>query len=336
MKKAAVIILNWNGRKLLEQFLPPAAANTISAAADLIVADNGSTDDSVAWIRQNLPQVKVLELGENYGFAGGYNRAVKLAGYPLTLLLNSDVEVPQGWLPPLLDFMDTHPDVGAVMPKILSYKDKGSFEYAGAAGGYIDSLGYPYCRGRLFGCVEKDEGQYDGPAMPVAWASGAALLVRTQLYREAGGLDEKFFAHMEEIDLCLRIWRLGYKVMCLTDSRVYHVGGASLNQGNPQKTYLNFRNNLLLLHKNLPRARGKRKLLLRRLCDSLAWVMFMLKGDRANAAAIIKAHNDFRRMRGAYTALPDSDIMATLPGANKNIILRHYLLRRKKIADIYD
>lgn len=331
MKQAAVIILNWNGLELLKKFLPSAAAHTISERADLIVADNGSTDESVAWTRSNLPEVKVLELGKNYGFSGGYNRAIDLTDYPLTLLLNSDVEVPQGWLEPLLDFIDNNPQVGAVMPKILSYKDKTSFEYAGAAGGYIDRLGYPYCRGRLFDAVEADCGQYDDAPVEVAWASGAALLVRTEVYKQVGGLDEKFFAHMEEIDLCLRIIRSGMKVMCVPASHVYHVGGASLNQGNPQKTYLNFRNNLLLLHKNLPRAKGRRKLFVRRLYDTLAWGMFIAKRDFANAKAILRAHRDFKKMRREYTDFPEHDIFASLPGAKKNIIIEHYLLGKKKI-----
>jgi len=334
MKSCAVIILNWNGRRLLEQFLPSAAANTISARADLIVADNGSTDDSVSWIRSRLPGVKVLELGENYGFAGGYNRAVALTGYPLTLLLNSDVEVPPGWLDPLLDYMEAHEKCGALMPKILSWRDKGAFEYAGAAGGYIDRLGYPYCRGRIFGCVERDSGQYDGAPVPVAWASGAAMLVRTSLYRQVGGLDEKFFAHMEEIDLCLRIIRAGYEVMCVPASHVYHVGGASLAQGDPRKTYLNFRNNLLLLHKNMPRRAGRRKLFVRRLWDTLAWGMFLLKGELPHARAVVKAHRDFAKMRAYYTDFPDTDIFTTLPGTGKNVIVSHYLLGRKKYTDL--
>ncbi len=334
MKKAAVIILNWNGAELLREFLPAAAACTISGYADLIVADNGSTDDSVAWVRKHHPEVKVLELGENYGFAAGYNRALALTGYEYSLLLNSDVEVTPGWLDPLLDFMEANPDVGAVMPKIRSWRRKEYFEYAGAAGGYLDRLGYPYCRGRLFDCLEKDEGQYDARPVEVAWASGAALLVRTRLYEQAGGLDERFFAHMEEIDLCLRVRRAGYKVMCVPSSVVYHVGGASLAQGNPKKTYLNFRNNLLLLHKNLPRGKGRRKLLERRLWDTLAWAMYLLKGDWANAAAIFKAHRDFARMRREYTDFPDKDILTSLPGAKVNTVVRHFLLRRSKIDEI--
>lgn len=328
MKDCAVIILNWNGLKLLQQFLPSAARFTISDRADLIVADNGSTDGSVAWIRANHPEVKVMEFSENYGFSGGYNRAIKLSRYPLTLLLNSDVEVSSGWLAPLLDYMDNHPECGALQPKIRSFRQKEMFEYAGAAGGYIDKNGYPFCRGRLFESIEKDVGQYDD-VKEVAWASGAALLVRTDAYLKVGGLDEKFFAHMEEIDLCLRIRALGLKIMCVPASVVFHVGGASLAQGNPQKTYLNFRNNLLLLHKNLPKSKRGKRLFIRRLYDTLAWGMFLLKGDFKNANAVLKAHNDFRKMRKEYPGAPEINIFDSLPGTDKNIIIDHYLKRIK-------
>lgn len=331
MKKCAVIILNWNGLELLRQFLPAASACTVGERADLIVADNGSTDGSVEWVRESHPEVKVLAFSENHGFAGGYNKAIgECRDYPLTLLLNSDVEVTPGWLDPLLDYMDSHPGCGALQPKIRSFRDKEMFEYAGAAGGYLDKNGYPYCRGRLFSVVEKDEGQYDTVA-EVAWASGAALLVRTSLYESVGGLDERFFAHMEEIDLCCRIHAAGYSVVCVPSSVVYHVGGASLEQGNPKKTYLNFRNNLLLLHKNLPRAKGRRRLIVRRLYDTLAWAMFMVKGDLANANAILRAHRDFRKMRPLYTDLPQTDTLRALPGAGHNIITDHYLKRKKRI-----
>lgn len=334
MKDCAVIILNWNGVELLKKFLPEAAANSISARADLIVADNGSTDDSVAWVRQNCPEVKVLELPENYGFAGGYNRAIAATGYPLTLLLNSDVLVPAGWLPPLLEYMDTHPECGALQPKILQYAHRDMFEYAGAAGGLLDRNGYPYCRGRLFSCLERDTGQYDEAPARVAWASGAALLVRSSLYEKVGGLDEKFFAHMEEIDLCCRIGAAGYTVMCVPASKVWHVGGASLAQGNPRKTYLNFRNNLLLLHKNLPASVARRRLFKRRLLDTLAWGMFLAKADFRNAGAVVKAHRDFRRMRRQYPNHPATDTLRTLPGAKVNILTARYLHGRKKIENL--
>lgn len=297
----SVIILNWNGEKLLRQFLPTAMRYTSGKDVELIVADNGSSDSSVEWIRANCPEVKIIELGENLGFAGGYNKAISMVSSEYVLLLNSDVEVTEGWWQPLLSFMEKHPDVGACQPKIRAYRNKEYFEYAGAAGGLLDRLGYPYCRGRVFDKIEKDEGQYDSAPAEITWASGAALLVRTAVYREVGGLDERFFAHQEEIDLCCRMIGAGYKVMFLPDSVVYHVGGASLKQGNPQKTYLNFRNNLLLLHKNLPKGEGRRLLFVRRLADTLAWGMYVMTGDWGNAKAVIRAHNDFRRMRAHYS-----------------------------------
>lgn len=300
MGRLAVIILNWNGVGLLKQFIPSAFRYTQGDEVDLIVADNGSTDDSLVWLRENYPEIKTIAFKENYGFAEGYNRAIETSDYPYTLLLNSDVEVTPGWWQPLLKFMEDNPDVGALQPKIKSRKDKTSFEYAGAAGGYLDRLGYPYCRGRLFDCVEKDNGQYDGDPVDITWASGAALLVRTDLYKKLGGLDPRFFAHMEEIDLCCRILASGYRVVALCDSEVYHVGGASLNQGNPKKTYLNFRNNLLLLHKNLPSGKRGKILFWRRIMDTLAFGMFVAKFDFANAKAVIRAHNDFRTMRKLY------------------------------------
>lgn len=337
MKKLGVIILNWNGLKLLQEFIPVASRFTQGEEVDLIVADNGSTDTSIEWLNRNHPEVKVIELGYNYGFAEGYNRAIDLATdsstgepYPFVLLLNSDVEVTESWWQPLLRFMEGNPDVGAAQPKIKSYRQRDMFEYAGAAGGYLDRLGYPYCRGRLFDSIEKDEGQYDGESADVCWASGAALIVRTDLYKKLGGLDPKFFAHMEEIDLCCRMHAAGYRVCALSDSEVYHMGGASLNQGNPQKTYLNFRNNLLLLHKNLPKDIGSRKLFLRRLADTLAFFMFCAKFDFPNARAVLKAHSDFRKMRKDYTTYPDKDTLSTLPGAQRNIIIDRYLLRKKK------
>ena len=330
MKELAVIILNWNGRKLLEQFLPVASRYSITEDADLIVADNGSTDDSVEWVKAHHPEVKVLGFSENYGFAEGYNKAIKQTQYKYTILLNSDVEVTEDWTRPLLDFMRRNSDVGALQPKIRSWKERTKFEYAGAAGGYLDKLGYPYCRGRLFDSIEEDHGQYDGKVVDICWASGAALMVRTDIYLKVGGLDARFFAHMEEIDLCCRIHGVGYRVVAVPDAMVFHVGGASLAQGNPKKTYLNFRNNLLLLHKNMPIKEGRKKLFIRRLYDTLAWGMFMLKFDFKNANAVLKAHNDFRKMKKLYTEHPDKNVLASLPGAERNIIIDYYLKRMKK------
>lgn len=331
MKKLAVIILNWNGVELLKQFLPTAARHTICDKADLFVADNGSDDSSCQWVEKNAEGVRLIRLDRNYGFAEGYNRAIAETRYQYTILLNSDVEVTPGWWRPLLSFMEDNPDAGACQPKIRSFKDKDRFEYAGAAGGYIDRLGYPYCRGRIFDNVEKDNGQYDTPPHKVAWASGAALMVRTEVYLGLGGLDAGFFAHMEEIDLCCRMWAAGHGVYALSDSFVFHVGGASLSKGNPKKTYLNFRNNLLLLHKNLPKKEGRRILFLRRLADTLAYLMFLAKGEFANAGAVLDAHRDFRRMRRGYTHFPERNVLKTLPGSNRLIMIDKLpFIKRKK------
>lgn len=328
-KTLAVIILNWNGLDLLKRLLPIASRYTRGEEVDLIVADNGSTDGSCEWIAENHPEVKIMAFDKNYGFSEGYNRALRLTQYPYTVLLNSDVEVTDGWWQPLLGFMKANKEVAAVQPKIMSYKNRDEFEYAGAAGGYLDRLGYPYCRGRLFDRVEKDFGQYDGSAADVAWASGAALMVRTSIYLRLGGLDPRFFAHMEEIDFCCRLHAAGYRVCAVPDSKVYHMGGASLPKDNPKKVYLNFRNNLLLLHKNLPRRKGRRVLVVRRLVDTLAWLMYVVKGDFADAKAIFQAHSDFRKMRKFYTDFPATDRLCNLPGANRWIVADRYLFNKK-------
>lgn len=318
----AVIILNWNGRKVMEEFLPSVVKYTEGPEVEVIVADNGSTDDSVEWLKRNYSSVRLLEFPENYGFAGGYDRAIREVNADYTLLLNSDVEVTRDWWQPLLAFMESHPEAGAVQPKILSYRTKESFEHAGAAGGMLDRLGYPYCRGRVLSRVEVDKGQYDSEeAEQVAWATGAAMLVRTKAYFEAGGLDPAFFAHMEEIDLCWRMMLAGYKIYALSSSSVYHLGGGALAYGNPRKTYLNFRNNLLMLHKNLPRGIGRRRLFLRRLADTLGFMFFLLQGKTGDARAVLKAHRDFRRMRKNYTEFPDGDITKDIPGTSRYVYL---------------
>lgn len=318
--KLAVIILNWNGREMMEKFLPSVVENTRGEDVSVIVADNGSTDDSVAWLRSNFPAVPVIEFAENCGFAGGYDRAVREVDAEYTLLLNSDVETPPGWWQPLLSFMERHPEAGAVQPKIRSFRNRQLFEHAGAAGGLLDRMGYPYARGRVLSKVEKDSGQYDvSDGRQIAWASGAAMLVRTKAYYEAGGLDQEFFAHMEEIDLCWRMMLKGYKIYVVTDSVVYHYGGGSLAYGNPRKTYLNFRNNLLMLYKNLPEKKGRGKLFRRRLADTLGFFFFLFKGQFRDARAVIKAHNDFRRMKGRYTDFPEVDIMPDIPGTDRYI-----------------
>ena len=327
-KPLAVIILNWNGLELLKQLLPLNSRLTRGPEVDLIVADNGSTDGSSDWVRENCPEVKLLQLDRNYGFAEGYNRAIAQTDYPYTVLLNSDVEVTEGWWQPLLAFLQENPEVGAVQPKIRAYHDRERFEYAGAAGGYLDCLGYPYCRGRLFDSIEKDEGQYDDAVADVAWASGAALAVRTELYLQLGGLDAAFFAHMEEIDLCCRMLAAGYRVCALSASHVFHMGGATLPQGNPKKVYLNFRNNLLLLYKNLPRKLGRKILFKRRLMDTAAMAMYLLKGDFKDVKAIWDAHRDFRRMKKNYTPAADGAPSTFL--SPRSIIIDYYLKGKKK------
>jgi GT2 family glycosyltransferase len=336
MKQVGVIILNWNGAELLRRYLPTVIAGTDAAIADVIVADNGSTDNSLQVLQEEFPGVQVLRFEKNYGFAEGYNLAIGQTMYPYTVLLNSDVRTPQGWLNPLLDYMEAHPQVGAVMPKLLHDSEDGPtmFDYAGAAGGYIDCHGYPYCRGRVFEFVEDDHGQYDDGPKSVFWATGACLMVRSQLYQDVGGLDKDFFAHMEEIDLCWRIRLAGYDLMMVPSSHVFHLGGGSLAYGNPRKTYLNFRNNLLLLHKNLPHDEGKRLLLVRRLMDTLAFGMALTKFHFGDARAIIRAHRDFRRMRKNYTSQPTVNLLRQLPEERVNIITAHYLRGVKRFTEL--
>lgn len=328
-KPVAVIILNWNGEKMLAEYLPQVISATDDTIADVIVADNGSDDGSLELLERSFPGVIVVKLDRNYGFAEGYNRAIAATDYRYTVLLNSDVAPATGWLNPLYDYMEAHPDVGACQPKIRSYVDHKSFEYAGACGGFLDRNGYPYCRGRIFDTVERDSGQYD-MVIPVFWASGAALMVRSELYVKVGGLDKDFFAHMEEIDLCWRIKLAGYALVVIPQSVVFHLGGGTLPASNPRKTYLNFRNNLLLLHKNLPDSSRKKRLLVRRLYDALAWVKFVVSLDFVNASAVLRAHRDFRKMRANYTSHPDVDLLPKSP----DIVVDYYLRRRKVYSDL--
>ena len=330
--EVAVIILNWNGEKLLREFLPSVVKHTPRPLARLIVADNGSTDGSLELLVSEFPEVEVMRFPENYGFARGYNEAISRVSEPYTVLLNSDVEVKSDWLTPLYDYMQAHQDTGACQPKIRSYRHPEQFEYAGAAGGYIDRNGYPYCRGRIFADVETDTDQYDTPA-EVFWATGAALMVRTGLYNSLGGLDPLFFAHMEEIDLCWRMQLAGYLIAAVPQGVVYHLGGGSLDASNPRKTYLNFRNNLLMLHKNLPDSTRTTTLFKRRLLDTAAWFRFILSGDFANARAIKRAHADFRRMKQNYTTHPSVDLLHTSP-KRPNILLQYYLHRNTRFSAI--
>lgn len=331
----AVVILNWNGAGLLEEFLPSVLKGTAPGVAEVIVADNGSTDSSRNLLAEKFPEVRTILFDTNYGYAEGYNRAIGMLAdeFEFVVLLNSDVAVETGWIEPLVGFMSSNPEVGACQPKILSYRNRNMFEYAGASGGFIDRNGYPYCRGRIFGTCEEDRGQYDEP-IPVFWATGAALMVRSRLYVEVGGLDKDFFAHMEEIDLCWRIHLAGYSVYAVPESVVYHLGGGTLPTDNPRKTYLNFRNNLLLLHKNLPATDRKGKLLKRRLLDTLAWAKFVATFDFKNAGAIWRSHRDYRRMAKNYDTHPDRNLLKTHPGAQVNILTKYYLRGKKRYSDL--
>lgn len=333
--RIAVIILNWNGERLLREYLPKVVATTDSRISRIIVADNGSDDRSLSYIRDTFgDKVEIMAFDKNYGFAEGYNRAIKAVGdCPYVVLLNSDVATTEGWDYTLLDYMDSHPQAGACQPKIISYRQPDTFEYAGASGGYIDKNGYPYCRGRIFATCEKDSGQYDSTA-DIFWASGACLMVRRQLYLDAGGLDTAFFAHMEEIDLCWRIKLAGYSIAAAPHAMVYHLGGGSLPAENPRKTYLNFRNNLLMLHKNLPDGDRRRILLRRRLLDTIAWAKYMLTFDFRNATAIVHAHRDFARMRKSYNTFPRTNILDTAVESQRNILTDYYLRGRKKFSDL--
>lgn len=288
--KAAVVILNFNGKKWLEQFLPSVIA--YSEEAKVIVADNGSTDGSIEFLKQTFPQIHIIAFQENLGFCKGYNRALEQIDAEYFVLLNSDVEVSVGWLRKLLDFMDKNPQAWVCQPKIKSYFQKTHFEYAGAAGGLLDKWGFAFCRGRIFDSLEEDNGQYEENT-PIFWASGACMCVRASAWKELGGFDEYFFAHFEEIDFCWRVQKLGGDVFYCCQSEVFHVGGATLNASNPRKTFLNYRNNLITLYKNLP-ARGKFIFLLFRLVlDGISSLIFLKKMQFQHIWAIIQAHFGF-------------------------------------------
>ena len=276
---------------MLEKYLPSVVAHS-SHLATVYIADNASTDDSVDFLRREYPQLPLILLDQNYGFAEGYNRALQETKEEFLLLLNSDIEVSEGWLEPMLVFLDEHPDYAACQPKLRSIFDRSAFEYAGASGGYIDKWGYPYCRGRIFDTVEHDAGQYDD-IVDIHWATGAALMVRRDDFFAVGGLDARFFAHQEEIDLCWRLRSRGRGVVCVPQSVAYHLGGGTLPQGNPKKDYLNFRNNLLLLYKNLPAGRLWKVMFLRFWLDALASVRFILRGQYRSFLAVWRARFDF-------------------------------------------
>ncbi|HEY9551776.1 MAG TPA: glycosyltransferase family 2 protein [Prevotella sp.] len=299
--KLAIVILNWNGLSMLQQFLPKVMEYSRDEAT-VFVADNASTDASLQWIAQHCKECRTIVLEKNWGFADGYNKALRQIEAEYYLLLNSDIEVTHHWLTPLIEFMDAHADVAACQPKLLSQINKEWFEYAGACGGFLDRYGYPFCRGRIFETVEKDNGQYDN-AQQILWATGACLLIRSKDYWDAGGLDGRFFAHNEEIDLCWRLHIMGRKLYCVPDSTVYHVGGGTLPKGNPMKTYLNFRNNLTMLYKNLPAEELVHVMRVRRVLDYVAaFQTLLMKGNWGDFKAIVRARRAFGKWKHDFDA----------------------------------
>ena len=334
MKKISVVILNWNGVGMLQKFLPKVVEYSAMEGVEICVADNASTDESVSYLQANFPNVRLIVLDKNYGFAEGYNRALEQVEVEYVVLLNSDVEVTPHWLEPLVEYMNTHPEVAACQPKIRSERNKEYFEYAGAAGGYLDKYGYPFCRGRLFDVVEKDEGQYD-TVSSVFWATGAALFIRLKDYWEAGGLDGHFFAHMEEIDLCWRLRSRGRGIVCIPQSVVYHVGAATLKKENPRKTFLNFRNNLLMLYKNLPEKDLKRVMFVRGVLDGVAAVVFLLKGEKEAAKAVLQARKEFNCICPDFVPSRQENLAKTvadaIPEKVAYSILWKFHISRKKV-----
>ena len=336
--KLSIVILNWNGSHHLRRFLPSVIKYSNYNWVEIIVADNHSDDESCEVIEKEFPVVKLLHLDLNYGFAEGYNRALKDNNAEYILLLNSDVEVTENWLEPMIQMMDSNPLIAACQPKIIQLDHHEKFEYAGASGGFIDHYGYPFCRGRIVNFQEQDLGQYDHP-ISVFWASGAAMLVRGKLWHESGGFDSDFWAHMEEIDLCWRMKNLRYKVVVCPESKVFHLGGGSLSYGSPQKIYLNFRNNLFLLFKNLPKGKLYKTLILRMILDGVAAFQFLFTGQFIAFTKVLVAHRDFYKSHGKLrmkrkellTKIVTTDHPEIYKGS---LIFDFFILRKRKFSSL--
>ena len=324
----AVVILNWNGLKMLQTYLPTLVARTQCCGSFIVVADNGSTDGSVAWLNETYPDIRTLCFDKNYGFTGGYNRALREIDADYYVLLNSDIEVGENWLEPLVSFMEEHPEVGICQPKVRSVAEPDRFEYAGAAGGFIDRFGYPFCRGRILSNVERDEGQYD-EAEECFWATGACMVVRSALYHHLGGLDDSFFAHMEEIDFCWRAKLLGYQVWCVPASTVWHVGGGTLPNNSPRKLYFNYRNNLLMLYKNLPDRIRRRRIFIRMCLDGASALVYLLTGRWSFFQSVWTAHRDYRRLRREEDPSPFEEERNNIGLYDGSIVLKFFLSGRK-------
>ncbi len=348
MCKTAIVILNWNGADIMRKYLPSVISNSYG---DVIVADNASTDDSVQMLQKEFPDVRVIHMSENYGFAEGYNRSLgQLSEFDYYILLNSDVRLTQKhWDKILTDYMDEHPECAACQPKLLDLKilerqeshhepQHDAFEYAGACGGFLDQYGYPFCRGRIFGSVENDKGQYDD-VTNILWATGAALCVRASDWRMSGGLDPRFFAHMEEIDLCWRLRTMGRNIVCIPQSTAFHLGGATLSHSNPRKTFLNFRNNLLMLYKNLPQDELHKVMRTRMLLDFVAAAQFLLKGEPRNTKAVVSAYRSFRKMKKTYRPIRKDLLTRRKTGHvneryNISIVWQYYVKGKTQFSEL--
>jgi len=332
LDKIAVVILNWNGVKLLEQFLP--SVIQFSEGATIYVADNDSTDNSVAFVTENFPTVKIVKNSGNHGFAKGYNDALQHIDAEIYALVNSDIEVTENWLQPILDTFEKEKQTAIIQPKILDFKNKEYFEYAGAAGGFIDKYGFPFCRGRIFDTVEKDNGQYNDN-IELFWASGACFFIRKNVYHELGGFDESFFAHQEEIDLCWRAANEGHIIKYNSQTVVYHVGGATLQQGNPKKTYLNFRNSLLMMVKNLPKRGLFWVIFFRMILDGVAGIRFLTQGKFGHTFAILKAHFSFYCLSLKYLG-KRKDFQIQQYYMVKSIVFLYYIRKLTLFKEIFN
>ncbi|MFC2096566.1 glycosyltransferase family 2 protein [Bacteroidota bacterium] len=331
MLKTAVVILNWNGKNYLEKFLPTLINYTQNPNTQIIIADNNSKDDSIDFLNKYYPSIRQINFDQNYGFTGGYNKALDQIEAEYYVLLNSDVEVSENWLTPIINLMDSDSSIAACQPKILSYHQKSYFEYAGASGGFIDKYGYPFCRGRVLDTIEKDKGQHN-TIREIFWATGACMIVRSELFNKTGGLDNDFFAHMEEIDLCWRLKNQGYKIVCNPESVVYHVGGGTLPNNSPFKLYLNFRNNLFLLYKNLPKGKLFPVLTSRMLLDGLSAIIFLLKFSFKSFYAVLKAHIHFykslRKLREKRKKLLQNTVVNQHKEIYQRSVVIDYFLRK--------
>ncbi len=333
MIRVAVVILNWNGEKFLRKFFPEVVRSS-PAGTEIIVADNGSNDGSLGYIRDTFPGIRIIDNQTNTGFASGYNKALKQVDADYYVLLNNDILVTSNWIPPVIDLMESDPTIAACQPKILSYAERNQFEYAGAAGGFIDRLGYPFCQGRIFQSIEEDTGQYDEPS-EIFWATGACMFIRAELFHLFGGFDDDFFAHMEEIDLCWRLKNRDYRIMYCPGSAVYHVGGGSLPKRSSFKTYLNIRNNIFMLYKNLPDPRRRRVLFIRFFMDILASIKFLIDGGFKDFLAVFKAYASFysslNRNRKKRASLLQGRSSKIYKGY---IVFDHYIKRKKKFTEL--